>query len=147
MKHAIRVWRFLSLVRRLMGLDVIALRLLKQSWRGTVWGQIYWSDVCNHHCCLRLCVAVDVWKRTPGDQYRSGNLKVAFSVSVTLICLEDRGRRSLLHVSTYQHTRAVRKVSKHFEYLENRSRGLDVTWQLVRGGLTARLWTVTLPWG
>jgi len=33
-------------------------------------------------------------------------------------------------------TRAVRKVSSHFEYLENRSRGLDVTWQPIRGDLT-----------
>jgi len=33
-------------------------------------------------------------------------------------------------------TRAVRKVSSHFEYLENRSLGLDVTWQPVRGDLT-----------
>ena len=33
--------------------------------------------------------------------------------------------------------RAARKVSSHFEYLENRSRGLDVTWQPVRGDLTA----------
>jgi len=35
-----------------------------------------------------------------------------------------------------KHTRAVRKVSSHFEYLENLSRGLDVTWQPVRGDLT-----------
>jgi len=41
----------------------------------------------------------------------------------------------------------VRKVSSHFEYLENRSRGLDLTWQPVRGHLTAHPWTVTLPWG
>jgi hypothetical protein len=34
-------------------------------------------------------------------------------------------------------TWAVRKVSVHFEYLENRSLGLDVTWQAVRGDLTA----------
>ena len=33
-------------------------------------------------------------------------------------------------------TRAVRKVSSHFEYIENRSRGLDVTWQPVGGVLT-----------
>ena len=33
-------------------------------------------------------------------------------------------------------TRPVRKVSSHFEYLENRSRGLDVTWQPVRGDHT-----------
>ena len=38
---------------------------------------------------------------------------------------------------SYGPTRAVRKVSSHFEYLENRSRGLDVTWQPVRGDLTA----------
>jgi hypothetical protein len=35
------------------------------------------------------------------------------------------------------HMRAVRKVSSHFEYLENRSRGPDAGWQLVRGDLTA----------
>jgi len=35
-------------------------------------------------------------------------------------------------------TRSVRKVSSHSEYLENRSRGLDVTWQPVRGDLTAQ---------
>ena len=40
-------------------------------------------------------------------------------------------------------TGAVRKVSSHFEYLENRSRGLDVTWQPVRGDLTVHPWTVT----
>jgi len=43
--------------------------------------------------------------------------------------------------------RAVRNVSSHFEYLENRSRGLDVTWQPFRGDLTVHPWTVTLPWG
>jgi hypothetical protein len=32
--------------------------------------------------------------------------------------------------------RAVRKVSSHLEYLENRSRGFDVTWQPVRGDRT-----------
>jgi len=48
---------------------------------------------------------------------------------------------------TYRNcTRAVRKVSSHFEYLENWSRGFDVTWQPVRGDLTAHPWTVTLPW-
>jgi len=35
-----------------------------------------------------------------------------------------------------QVTRAVWKVSSHLEYLENRLRGLDVTWQPVRGDLT-----------
>jgi len=44
-------------------------------------------------------------------------------------------------------TRAVRKISSHFEYLENRSLDLDVTWQPVRGDLTVHQWTVTFPWG
>ena len=44
-------------------------------------------------------------------------------------------------------TRPVRKISNHFHYTENRSRGLDVTWQPVRGDITVHLWTVTLPWG
>jgi len=36
-----------------------------------------------------------------------------------------------------RNVRPVRKVSSHFEYLENRSRGLDVTWQPVRRSRTA----------
>jgi hypothetical protein len=44
----------------------------------------------------------------------------------------------MLALQMYQYTRPVRKVSGHFEYLENRLRGLDVTWQPVRGDLTAR---------
>jgi hypothetical protein len=35
------------------------------------------------------------------------------------------------------HTRPVQNVSSHFEYLEKRSRDLDVIWQPVRGDLTA----------
>jgi len=42
---------------------------------------------------------------------------------------------SLLGYGTV-YERAVRNVSVHFEYLENRSRGLDVTWQPVRGDLS-----------
>jgi len=45
------------------------------------------------------------------------------------------------------YTRAVRKVSSHFEYLENRSRGLFVTWQPVRTELTVNPSTITLLWG
>ena len=41
--------------------------------------------------------------------------------------------------------RAVRKESSHSEYLVNRSCGLDVTWQPVRGNLSVHLWTVTDP--
>jgi len=40
---------------------------------------------------------------------------------------------------TLKYTRAVRKVSNHFEYLKNRSRGLDVTWRPIRGDLTVYL--------
>jgi len=43
--------------------------------------------------------------------------------------------------------RAVRKISGHFEYPENRSHGFIVTWQPVRKELTVHPWTVTLPWG
>jgi hypothetical protein len=49
--------------------------------------------------------------------------------------------------NTNTSTRAVRKVPSHFEYLEKRSRGLDVTWQPVRGDLTVHPWIDTLPWG
>jgi hypothetical protein len=34
-------------------------------------------------------------------------------------------------------TKPFRKVSSHSEYVENRYRGLDVTWRPVRGNLTA----------
>ena len=53
----------------------------------------------------------------------------------------------ILLYSDYRHTMAVRKVSSHFEYHENRARGLDVIWQPVRGDLTVHPWTVALPWG
>ena len=33
----------------------------------------------------------------------------------------------IIIINTYIHKRSARKVSDHFEYLENRSRGLDVT--------------------
>jgi len=39
------------------------------------------------------------------------------------------------------------EISVHLEYLENRSRGLDVTLQPVRGDLSLQPWTVTDPWG
>jgi hypothetical protein len=42
---------------------------------------------------------------------------------------------------------AVRIESVHFEYLENWLSGLDVTWQPVRGDLTAYPRTVTLLLG
>jgi len=42
--------------------------------------------------------------------------------------------------------RAVRKVSDHFEYLENQPRGLEVTWQPFIGYLTVHPWSVNLPW-
>ena len=44
-------------------------------------------------------------------------------------------------------TRTARKVSSHFEYLENRPRSFNVTRQPVRRDLTVHLLTVTLPWG
>jgi hypothetical protein len=40
------------------------------------------------------------------------------------------------NVSYIRHMRAVQKVSSHFEYLENRSCGLDVSWKPVREDLT-----------
>jgi len=46
-----------------------------------------------------------------------------------------------------QYVRSFRKVSVHFEYLENRWHGLDLTWQSVRRYLIAHEWTVTIPWG
>ena len=39
--------------------------------------------------------------------------------------------------------RSIQKVSIHFEYLENQSYGLDVTWQPVRGDLTGHLRTLS----
>ena len=42
--------------------------------------------------------------------------------------------------------RSGRKVSSHFEYLENWTRSLDLTSQAVRGDRTAHSRTLTLPW-
>ena len=43
-------------------------------------------------------------------------------------CYKNNVRKS----NKLMYTRAVRKVSSHFEYLQNRSCALDVTWQPVR---------------
>jgi hypothetical protein len=58
------------------------------------------------------------------------------------------GAQALPHVpSWHSHrqliwgTRAVRQLSGHFEYLENRSRGLDIIWQPVKGDRTAHPWS------
>jgi hypothetical protein len=51
------------------------------------------------------------------------------------------------HYIEWGHMRPLQKLSSRFEYLENRSHGLDVTWQPVRGDLCAHPWTVTLTWG
>jgi len=53
--------------------------------------------------------------------------------------LPEDGAEAPQHVRasvTQFNTMPVQKVSGHLEYLENRSRGLDVTWQPVRGDLT-----------
>ena len=70
--------------------------------------------------------------------------KNVFSVSVGLSYIRllivngwDMGFYLHVGINYRPFTRAVQKVSGHFEYLENRSRDLDVTWQPVRGDLTA----------
>jgi len=45
--------------------------------------------------------------------------------------------RCTIHIKTQQGTKAFRKVSSHFEYIENRSCGLDVPWHPVREDHTA----------
>jgi hypothetical protein len=55
------------------------------------------------------------------------------SVDGTIYLLEFS---ALAHAYSYIYIRSVRKVYSHFEYLENRLLGLDVTWQPVRGDLT-----------
>jgi len=49
---------------------------------------------------------------------------------------KDDFLRQTARLQQKKNTRAVRKVSGHFEYLENRSSGLDVAWEPARGDLT-----------
>jgi hypothetical protein len=92
---------------------------------------------------------------TLNDKYTLNPLRLVFSYVVNEGCT-NHGRQvamatkfctvatnicglsvwNWLHVSVLTSTRAVRKVSGHFELLDNRSRGLDVIWQPVRGDLT-----------
>ena len=60
-------------------------------------------------------------------------------VNTVVVWLHTLGAYCCMYVCMCVCTRSVRKVSSHFEYLENRSRGLDVTWQPVRGDLTVHL--------
>jgi hypothetical protein len=68
---------------------------------------------------------------TSGLAHNNTKTKSCFLLSVSnhvTRCEDPRGKGDS--------TRAVREVSSHVEYLENRSRGLNVTWQLVTGNLT-----------
>jgi len=67
-------------------------------------------------------------------------LKPAVTSSAT-----TRFNTSPFNILPTQCMRDVRKVTSHFEYLENCSRGLDVTWQPIRGDLTAHPCTISLP--
>jgi len=54
------------------------------------------------------------------------------------VTMHSRAHRlDTCHQQQHKNRRAARNVSSHFEYLEKRSRGVEVTWQLVRGDLTA----------
>jgi len=53
---------------------------------------------------------------------------------------------TVVHMQHMVLSRSMR-LSVHFEYLDNRACGVDVTWQQVRGDLTVHPSTVTLPWG
>jgi len=59
---------------------------------------------------------------------------------ILVVCFND-ARKGSYYLAL--NTRAVREVSSHLEYLENRTRGVDVTSQPVRRDLTVRPWTVT----
>jgi len=60
--------------------------------------------------------------------------------SCSFLLLKSRGKNTeeqILHKRTGVVCMGCQEVSVHFENLENRSRGLHVTWQPVRGDLTA----------
>jgi len=70
------------------------------------------------------------------------------TVSALTVSRNSNEKLHDLHTHTHTHTHiyiyiylcvcvgAVQKESEQFEYLENRLRGLDVTWQPVRGDRT-----------
>jgi len=60
------------------------------------------------------------------------------SLSEAKCPITGRHYANMLQLKDTTYTRAVRKVSVHFEYHENRSRGVDIIWQPVRGDLTAQ---------
>jgi hypothetical protein len=55
----------------------------------------------------------------------------------TLKRRRDRPQNRSGRFNEEKNTRPLRKVASHFEFLENRPRGLDITRQPVRGDLTA----------
>ena len=82
-------------------------------------------------CILQLVLASRVLlciRGVPGFKCREEALAVLNEVSIIFLSCSKQMLKC---------TSAVRKVFSHFEYLENRSHGRDVTWQPVRGDLTA----------
>jgi hypothetical protein len=101
-----------------------------------------WMLRSSNTACLSYCTQ-RAWRKTlnlSDKPYVHWNVHIIDTQSAACF-----GSWVPKHAADYM--RAVRKVSSHFEYLKNRSRGLDVTWQPVRRDLTAHPLTVTVPWG
>jgi hypothetical protein len=105
---------------------------------------------------------ISSWMTRSDATWRLMKVIIVFEVilcsSICYFWLYMPGKHWLLYIVRDQHVvalcnaiwiymRAVWRVSSHFEYLENRSHGLDITWQPVRGDLIVDPWTVTLLWG
>jgi len=75
---------------------------------------------------LSACT-VQLYLYSPYGSYGRTEAQCLYKVALYLTMFKVDYRRS---------TGAVRKVSRHFEYLENRSRDLDITRQSVREDLT-----------
>jgi hypothetical protein len=74
-----------------------------------------------HTCCVPGSCVIQNWLPTMVPKW-SRNL--SFSTNNSTVKMNG-------NYSITLNTRAVRKVSSHFEYLENQSCGLDVNWQPV----------------
>jgi len=118
-----------------------ALQLLSNVFR------IFYFIFRNKHFCFNKCLSLPsynasvILRRLMAKWFKLASPPNSYLVLSTDYLSKSRSPKKK------RNKRAVRKVSVHFEYLENRSRGLDVTWQQVSWDFTVHPLRVTLLWG
>ena len=137
---------------------IVVMRRIPVMWKNVV--QLYWPQKHTHtqnmsHLLVFLSINGHV---NPPECYDTHTLRVTLKLHAPCMMQNTQFIRQVSHTLKCSHKRHCRnmqetirglsgKYSAILEYIDNRSRRLDVTWQPVRGDLTAYPCTFAVTWG